>query len=135
MLRGASPMASLHNQIVEFFQSRMATHTSVARCTRLNVADEYLYSIERKDGLEPINVLLSDAYWYGHAAYVGRPKQIRRGDFIIIARPEADFDEALIEPARKDGIGIGKIGKFMGALNKRNVCDYISPEEKKRKKR
>jgi hypothetical protein len=128
-------MTTLHRQIVEFFESRMATHTCVARCTRMNVADEYIFSIERKDGLGPVKVLLSDAYRYGYADYLARPKQIRHGDFIIVARPEADFDEKLVERARQDGIGIGKISKFMGALNRRLVCDYTSPEEKKKRRR
>jgi hypothetical protein len=100
----------------------------------MNVANEYLYSIGRRDRLPSVVVLLSDAYRYGSADYVGRPKQIGPGDFIIIARPEADFDAALVERARDDGIGIGKIAKFMGALNWRNVSEYVSPEEKERQR-
>ncbi|MGB8898891.1 MAG: hypothetical protein WCC90_06440 [Methylocella sp.] len=122
---------TLHYSIVNFFETRMANHNRVQRYTRISVADEYIYKIDRSAGLKSVNVFLSDAYRYGYADYLARPKHIRRGDFILIVRPEAGFDEAITERARKDGIGIGKIGKFMGALNTPAMCNYISPEERK----
>jgi hypothetical protein len=108
----------------------MASHSRVNHCTRIAVADEYIYKIERTDGLKPVRVFLSDAYRYGYADYLGRPAQIKRGDFILIAKPEAAFDVDLSERIRQDGIGIGKIGRLMGSLNVANICDYVSPEER-----
>jgi len=114
-------VATLHHTIVSFFEARMTKHSRVERFTRMLIADEYVYAIERTDGFGSVNVFLSDAYRFGRADYVGRPNQITRGDFILIARPEADFDVSLVERARKNGIGIGKIGKLMGALNYKSV--------------
>src|ERR1700732_1802655 len=115
---------TLHYSTINFFEARMSGHSRVERCTRIAGVNEYLYTIERKGGLTSVNVFLSDAYRYGHADYVARPKQLKRYGFILIARPESSFDHTLIEQARLDGIGIGKIGKLMGALNSSNVCDY-----------
>jgi hypothetical protein len=119
---------TLHYSIVNFFETRMANHNRVQQCTRISVADEYIYKIDRSAGLKSVNIFLSDAYRYGYADYLARPKHI---DFILIVRPEAEFDEAIPERALKDGIGIGKMGKFMGALNAPAMYNYISPEERK----
>jgi hypothetical protein len=116
-------MTTLHHTNIHFFESRMSEHSRVQQCTRnLAVADEYIYDIERKDALPTLRVWLSDAYHFGIADYLGRPSCIRRGDFILIARPEAIFNS--IEKANKDGIGIGNIRHFMGALNYRMPSDY-----------
>jgi hypothetical protein len=105
-------MTTLHYSIINFFESRMASHSRVERCTRLNVPDEFVYSIERKDNLGSLKVFLSDAYRFGRVDYISRPREIRRGDFILIARPEADYSDDVTERAQSDGIGIGKIGKL-----------------------
>jgi hypothetical protein len=119
-------MSTLHHSTITFFESKMSTHTKVRRFTRnATVPNEHIYEIERKDGLPSVTVLLSDAYRFGHADYLGRPPCIRRGDYILIARPEADFDASIIKPATKDGIGLGKIGTFMGALNSTDPSIYI----------
>lgn len=72
------------------------------------------YRVERKGAF-------SDAYRFGLADYLGRPSSIGRGDYILVARPEADFDTDLLERAVKDGIGLGKIGAFMSTLNRRDI--------------
>jgi hypothetical protein len=61
--------------------------------------------------------------------YFSKPSILKRGDFILIARPEAGLNEEIIPIAKNDGIGIGQIGKLMGALNYKNVCEYTPPEE------
>jgi hypothetical protein len=77
-------------------------------------------------------VHLSDAYDYGQWEYLSHPREIGRGDFILIAGFNSRFDESLVELARKDGIGIGVLAKFMGALNLPELWKYKSPEEKTR---
>jgi len=117
-------MTTLYPTHVEFFTQRMSEHSRVDRFTRLQIADEYIFRIERRDGLPAVNVLLSDAYRFGIADYLGCPSTIRRGDYILIARPEGGFDSAVAKRAKEDGIGIGKIAAFMGALNFRTPSDY-----------
>lgn len=38
---------------------------------------------------------------------------------------------ALIIEARREGLGIGMIGKFMGTLNSHDVWEYETPEERR----
>lgn len=95
----------------------MREHSRVANFQRLPVENEFVYRIARKDDLRPLKVFLSDAYWFGLPEYLARPKEIEWGDFILVARPEANFDSSLWARNPKDGIGIGKLAHFMGALN------------------
>jgi hypothetical protein len=126
-------MANVSFSTVRFFLERMESHNCVERCTRLRTEDdEYIFEIERKGGLARVNVHLSDAYDYGQWEYLSHPREIGRGDFILIAGFSSRFDESLVELARKDGIGIGVLAKFMGALNLPEVWKYKSPEEKTR---
>ena len=112
----------------------MAEHNCVAAWTRLDVANEYMYRIRRTEGRRDVIVMLNDAYRFGLAEYIGRPELIQRGSFILIARPEAGFDDAVLERAREDGIGVGSIKKFMGALNRDDVSTYKTPEESEAEK-
>jgi hypothetical protein len=125
----------LHPTILSFFLDRMAEHTIVVSCTPLPNDDDYLFEVARRCGMAPVLVHLSDAYRYGEVDYLTRPSQLKRGSFIIVAKPEGDYAEELVNQAREDGIGLGNIGKFMGALNRREVWKYESPEERERSKR
>ena len=127
-------MAYLYPSIISFFEQRMATHSQVERCTRLPVKDEYVYELLRKDGKPRVIVFLSDAYSYGLPDYVSRPKIVGTNSFILIARPEAGFDAALVARAKNDKIGIGGIGKMMGAINYNRVYEYQTTNEKREKK-
>lgn len=120
----------IKNSTLVFFDSQMDGHSCVETYTRLPVEDEIVFEIQRKNGLPPINVHASDAYRYDFADFASRPKEIRRGDFILIARPEATFDPALVAIAREECMGIGMFIKFKGALNYRNVWEYRSREER-----
>jgi hypothetical protein len=114
---------------VTFFLERMESHNKVETCNRLNDEMEYLFEVTRKDGLPTLTVHLSDAYRYGSWEYLSHPRLIGKGDFILVAG-FASVDGAVVEMARKDGIGVGKIGKLMGALNLERVWEYRSPEER-----
>jgi hypothetical protein len=120
----------LKSSVLAFFTSRMAEHSKVESYNRLPIEEEYIFELVRRDGLPTMRVHVSDAYDYGSVDYLSRPRQLWRGDFILIARPEARFDHALIEEARNDGIGIGMIGKLMGALNFKEPCKYIPKDER-----
>jgi len=127
-------MTTLYHSIVKFFEDRMTAHSCVTRLTRLDVPGDYIFAIERTNGRKVVNVFLSDAYYFGEADYLGRPKQIKRGDFILIARPEGGFSCSVAARAKEEGIGIGAIGRLMGALNVALPSDYMSPEERERER-
>lgn len=111
----------------------MDDHNIVRSWDPLDNRDEYLYRIVRTKGLPVVHVHLSDAYEYSRAEYLSRPKEVERDNsFIMLALPHAHEASAeLIAEARRNGLGIGHIGKFMGALNMRNVSQYETPDERR----
>ncbi|HEY8696418.1 MAG TPA: hypothetical protein VIM02_02280 [Rhizomicrobium sp.] len=128
-------MSTLYYTIPKYFEARMAEHNCVAACTRVEAGDEVVYRIERTNGRKSLLVFLSDAYSFGQAEYLGRPTIIRRGDFVLVARPEGGLGDVSLERAKNDGIGIGKLAKLMGALNMDDVSRYRTPEEREADKR
>jgi len=118
----------LHYLILEFFKQRMRAHGKVRDFSEIEDDNNIIYHIERVEGLPDLNVHLSDAYIYTLHDYYSKPQVLGMGDFILSARPEADFDEEIVAVAAKDRIGIGKIGKFMSALHHKDVwsCDGAS---------
>ena len=114
----------LHYLIIKFFQERMNEHNKVMSYFKLHDDSDILYFIERVQGLPDLTVHLSDAYRYTLHDYYSKPSSVNAGGFVLIARPEAKFDDSLVEVAAQDKIGIGKIGKFLGALNRINVWTY-----------
>lgn len=114
----------------------MSTHSAVEKCKLLKNEDEYIYEVKRSRFQDTVRVWLSDLYSFGNADFIDRPKEIKKGDYILIARPEA-----MVYPTSDEhsGIGIGKLSDFMGALNKKEMWKYVplTDEEKieKQKKR
>lgn len=121
--------------IARFFEQKMRTHSRVERCIRLPSNNGYfIYAVERKDGLPAVTVHISDAYSYGFAEFASRPREIGSGDFIIVSHFAGDVPADVVEHARKAHIGVGIVGKFMGALNSRETWKYRSPAEKEASK-
>lgn len=123
---------SLRPEHLAFFRSRMNEHNLVSSYASLDNGDEYLYLITRARGLPAVRVHLSDAYEYTRAEFLARPNEVtQRNSFVILGLPHAhDPGDALIAEARRQGAGIGKVAKFMGALNNRDVWTYETPEER-----
>ncbi|MBI2831106.1 MAG: hypothetical protein HYX79_02485 [Chloroflexi bacterium] len=118
----------LHPTIIEYFQSRMTDHSRVDTFDNISTEEFFIYRISRKGGLSPVVVWLSDAYHFTKAEYLARPKR-PKPNYILIARPEATDSEPVSEDW--DGIGVGNIAGFMGALNKSRVCTYSPPKRTK----
>ena len=77
---------------------------------------------------------LSDEYVYTLHDYYSKPRLLNNGGFILIASPEASFNSEIVSLARSEMVGIGKIGKFLGALNFRDVWLYQEPPDNLRKR-
>ena len=107
---------SLRPEHLEFFRSRMSEHDLVTVYEPLDNTDEYLYLVKRLRALPAVRVHFSDAYEYTRAEFLSRPDEVtQRNSFVILGLPHAlDPDDDLIAEARAQGVGIGKIGKFMG---------------------
>ena len=113
-----------------FFHARMTEHDRVESVDALPNNDEYMFRVHRTRGRSPVTVHFTDAYRYGMMDYISRPKEVGRGSFVVLGMPHASYDEEIIDDARRDGIGIGHIGKFMGALTRDNVSEYETPQER-----
>ena len=126
---------SLRPEHLEFFVDRMNDHNLVVSCSVIPDPDEYLFRILRKVGSSQSAVVvhLTDSYRYGLAEFYSRPAKLKGGSFVVLGMPHAGTVNDVIESAREDRIGVGHIGKFMGALNHRKVWEYLTPEERKAK--
>jgi hypothetical protein len=123
---------NLRPEHLNFFHNRMAEHDRVLSFDPIPSEDDYLYIVHRTNGWPDVTVHLSDAYDYSFAEYVGRPHQLKRNSFVVIALPHAhSVWSAVVDDARDDGIGVGSIRKFMGALNYKDVGTYLTPDERK----
>ena len=122
---------------IAFFTERMDEHSRVSNWMPISNQHEYLFSITRtRSGCESdVIVHLTDAYRYGLAEFFARPRQLRSGSYVVIGMPHASADSEVIERAKEDRIGIGHIGKFMGALNSKNVWEYLTPDEEREQSR
>jgi hypothetical protein len=121
----------LHHSIITFFEKKMSDHSNVSSIRKLSVEEEHVYEIKRKKFSDTIRVWLSDAYKFDDMNFVNRPRQIKKGDYILIAKPEAT-------PSRgysQEKIRIGKIGDFMGALSKERMWLYAPPSDDEKKSR
>jgi hypothetical protein len=118
---------------LDFFRQRMSEHDCIESYAPLDNPEEYVYLMKRSRGLPDVRVCLTDAYVYSRAEYLSRPKEIRvRNSFVVYFNNYYPPGDALIAEAKKEGVGLGGIGKFMGALNSRNVWEYETPEERSR---
>lgn len=125
----------LRPEHIAFFTTKMDEHNLVNSWEPIENEDEYLFRIRRtlSGSRSDVIVHLTDAYRYGLAEFFARPKQLRAGSFVVIGMPHADAAADVIETAKLTHIGIGHIGKFMGALNHKNIWEYISPDERRQK--
>jgi len=126
--------ADLYYTIPKFFEDRMREHSMVESFEKMNVKDEHIYEITRKKYADTVRIWLSDAYIFTSTDYYNRPKELRAGDYIVIAKPEGGggANEDLIERTR---IGVGKLGELMGALYVRDMWTYEPPSEEERRTR
>ncbi len=99
----------------------------------MRVEGEYVYELDRRKFKDTIRVWLSDAYRFTDMDYYNRPKELRAGDYILIAKPEGGdgSSKQLIDAGR---IGVGKLADFMGALNVRQMWTYVPTTDEERQK-
>ena len=112
----------------------MLQHTAVESCSRLPIDEEYIYEVRRTRYDDTVRVWLADQYHFNDMDFHCRPRQLKKGDYVLIARPEASasVNQDLIQESK---IGVGKIGELMGALNKREMWKYVSTTEQEKRER
>jgi hypothetical protein len=117
----------LHYSILPFIKNALNRHINVAAIFPIDDPDFYIFKIVRTGAFDDIYLVLSDDYHFGDYNYISKHPILKDGGFILIARPEAnDYD--INEPGNQ--IGVGKIGKLLGALNRNDFWNYITPPKK-----
>ena len=126
---------ALRQEHIAYFTARMDEHDRVVNWEPIANEYEFLFRIRRTlDGSRSdVIAHLTDAYRYGLAEFFAGPKPLGAGSFVVMGMPHADADLEVVEIAKKHRIGIGHIGKLMGALNYKNIWEYMTPDERRRK--
>ncbi|MCK1744645.1 hypothetical protein IVA80_28465 [Bradyrhizobium sp. 139] len=122
---------NLYYTIPRYFEERMREHSAVRAFRKLPHETEIVYEINRLRFNDTVRVWLSDQYHFGEADFQNRPREIRAGDYILIARPEAASHGGYSD----DRIRVGKLADFMGALTRREMWKYEPPSAEERKLR
>ncbi len=124
---------NLYYIIPRYLENALEQHAKVESWSRIDDAkadNDYIYLVKRIDRLSDIVIHASDEYIYQLTDYFQKPYQIDAGSFILIARPEADYDYAIVELASQDQISIGKFSALMGALHVEEHWNYIPKERR-----
>jgi hypothetical protein len=116
----------LHYTIRPFIEKVLNNHFSVERIEEIELDEFYAYKVYRRRGMSEVIVVLSDDYYFGAASLQNKPNILKDGGFFLIARPEANDFEVNI-PSEK--LGVGKIGKLLGALNQEDFYNYEPPKK------
>ena len=120
----------LHYSIRPFIERALNSHFAVERFELIDNDEYFIYKVYRRNEMSEIIVVLSDDYYFGSASLQNKPAILKDGGFFLIARPEASGFEGN-EPLEK--LGIGKIGKLLGALNKEDFWNYEPPKKDEEK--
>jgi hypothetical protein len=134
-MRGRCKLGNdLYYTIPIFFEDRMREHSSVSAIRKLEVEGEFVYELDRHKFQDTVRVWLSDAYHFTDMDYYTRPKELRAGDYILIAKPEGggEVGKQLTDAVQ---IGVGKLSELMGALTVRHMWTYVPPTEEELKAR
>ncbi|MDH5976872.1 hypothetical protein L8R98_08790 [Vibrio splendidus] len=124
---------NLHYTIPRFLHNALDNHKMVRDWKRIDHPsddNDFIYNIRRTGGLSDIVLHASDDYRYLLTDYFQKPEKIGQGAFILIARPEGDYAEEVVDIASQDEISIGKFSALMGALYRDDHWNYIPKERK-----
>ena len=124
---------ALRREHLNFFTARLDEHSRISTWELIDDEHEYLFRVVRtlSGSTNDVIVHLTDAYLYGLAEFFASPRQLRTGSFVVIGMPHASAAPEVIDEMKQRRIGIGHIGKFMGALNNRNIWEYMTPAERR----
>jgi hypothetical protein len=121
---------NLHYSIIPFIERALMNHFAVGWFELIDNEEYYIYKVYRKRGMSEVIVVLSDDYYFASASLQNKPAILKDGGFFLIARPEASGFEGN-EPLEK--LGIGKLGKLLGALNREDFWNYEPPKKDEEK--
>lgn len=115
----------LHYSIRPFIEKALKNHQVVEDIKPIKIDDYFAYEIIRKR-MKNVIVVLSDDYFLGESSIQNKPEILKEGGFFLKARPEGGGIEESIPQER---LGIGRIGKLLGALNIEDFWNYEPPKK------
>lgn len=116
---------NLHYSIIPFIEQSLMNHRAVREIEKIELDNYYAYRIKRNFRLSNVIIVLSDDYYFGSSSLQNKPSILKNGGFFLVARPEANVIQDNIPSER---LGIGKIGKLLGALNCKEYWNYTPPK-------
>lgn len=130
---------NLHYSIINFIKERLTKCNKIETFNFISNDDYYVLKINRIYPFESFKIYLSDEYLYTIMDYYNKPKEINKGDFIYLARPEANFSNEieLLEVALDEDIYIGKFARLLTYINKtfkeakEDTIKYLEKEKEK----
>lgn len=121
---------NLHYTIPRYLEDAFDKHAKITSWDKLDSKDHYIYLVKRDKGLSDIIVHLSDEYEYTLDDYFQKSEEILEKSFILVAKPEAKYDDSIVEVATQDKISIGKFGALMGAIYVNEHWNYVPKERR-----
>lgn len=116
---------NLHPLNLGFFCDKMENHTAVSNYKVIYSDEHHLFDVELTTG-RSIHVLLTDAYHFSNADVLSMPQDV---DYVVVV-PHANYSGDAERILNAKRIGIGHIGKFMGAINYSKPWEYRTREER-----
>jgi len=124
---------NLHYSIINFIKEQLLKCDKIMSLELIPDDNFYIIQIIRKYPYEKFKIYLSDEYIYTLTDYYNKPSEICKGDFIYIARPEANLSNEieLLEISLQEGIYVGKFGRLLAFMNRtledahKNTMAYI----------
>lgn len=137
---------NLHYSIINFIKQRLQECSKINSYILIQNTNHYVIEVKRNLPYESFKIYMSDEYRYTIMDYYNKPTEINKGDFIYLARPEANFanEIEIMETALSDGIYIGKFSRLLSFMNRSlkdaeintiNHINKLKEEEKERNRR
>ena len=137
---------NLHYSIINFIKQRLQECNKINSYILIPNANHYVIEVKRNLPYESFKIYMSDEYRYTIMDYYNKSTEINKGDFIYLARPEANFanEIEIMETALFDGIYIGKFSRLLSFMNRSlkdaeintiNHINKLKEEEKERNRR
>ncbi len=137
---------NLHYSIINFIKQRLQECNKINSYILVPNTNHYVIEVKRNLPYESFKIYMSDEYRYTITDYYNKPTEINKGDFIYLARPEANFanEIEIMEVALSDGIYIGKFSRLLSFMNRSlkdaeintiNHINKLKEEEKERNRR
>jgi hypothetical protein len=111
----------------DFFERKMEQHQKVAS---LVVESGGVYRLVRVGG-DTLRVFICECYAFGVAEYLETTSQLDQLNAIIINSAWCGYSPEAKRQCRDEGVGLFRIGEFMGALNRVDYWAYLTEWEEK----